>query len=106
MNHSTSSDLFEWSASHQAKEAGMEQAADAHPTHLEVAREIARHLADTHGTVHADMVGEELARRNITVGPWAGSIFKGGEWEFTGSFVSSSRRSNHGRLLRVWRKAG
>jgi hypothetical protein len=30
-------------------------------------------------------------------------LFRGREWVFTGRFVQSTRKTNHARLLRVWK---
>lgn len=36
-------------------------------------------------------------------GNWVGSIFKGGEWEFTGMRVRADRPESHAREVKVWR---
>lgn len=95
--------LFDWGQTHAQKEAGQELAVKAKGANLAKAREIAQMIAREYGQVNADQVGQELARLGIPTGPWMGSLFKGKEWEFTGQFVRSTRITNHGRLLRVWR---
>ena len=89
----------------KAKAEGMKAAAEARPATLIYARAIAFALASEHGTVNADMVGEKLKERgyNPNLGPAAGSLFKGDEWEFTGERVRSKRVTNHGRELKVWK---
>lgn len=97
--------LFDYAESQRRKADGMEAAAEAQPTALALARGIARELARRDGETHADAVGRVLHQRHgiTTLGPAAGSLFKGGGWEWTGKFVTSERKTNHGRLLRVWR---
>ena len=98
----TQSDLFDAAESRRRKERGMALAADAVPTLLDRAREYARSLGQ--GSVTADDVSEWLEQQGLPdLGPAAGSLFRGPEWEFTGRFVQSTRKTNHARLLRVWR---
>lgn len=99
-------DLFDWAESNRKKAVGMALASESRAELLEIARNIAREIGATGSDVDADMVGQEMERRGYSVeslGPAAGSIFKGREWEFTGRRVRSSRKSNHGRELKVWR---
>jgi hypothetical protein len=72
---------------------------------LALARIVARQLAERWGTVNADHVGHEMKKRYgiDSIGPAAGSLFRGPEWEFTGQRVLSSRVSNHSREIKVWR---
>jgi len=72
---------------------------------LTLAREVARVHARHFGTVNADTVGLLLkAHHDIdSIGPAAGALFRGAEWEFTGQRVLSSRKSNHAREIKVWR---
>lgn len=96
-------DLFDYAESMILKQRGMEKSADNNQTYLDYAREIAIAIAEKgDGTCNADQVGERLETEGITVGNWAGSIFKGDRWHFTGLRVRSSRKSNHGRELKVW----
>ena len=96
--------LFSNDGEHR-KDAGMQRAAENNPTGLELAKTIARELALQHGETDADQVGALLFERHKiqTLGPAAGSIFKGGEWEFTGKRKLSRRKSNHAREIKVWR---
>ncbi len=96
--------LFDWVVSQDAKDQGMARAANAN-TDLEKAREIARELCQIHGSCDADQVGRLLFDRyGITsLGPAAGSIFKSGEFEPTGEYVRSARKTNHRRMLFKWR---
>ncbi len=100
----TQSDLFDAAESRRRKERGMALAADAVPTLLDRARFFAAGLSVLQGDVTADDVSEWLELNGYPdLGPAAGSLFRGPEWEFTGRFVQSTRKTNHARLLRVWR---
>ena len=72
---------------------------------LTMARTLARLHATRYGTVTADIVGRLMKERYDidSIGPAAGSLFRGAEWEFTGQRVLSSRVSNHSREIKVWR---
>jgi len=72
---------------------------------LTLARQCAKEWAKRFGTVNADIVGIEMSERYdiATLGPAAGALFRGPEWEFTGQRVLSSRVSNHSREIKVWR---
>ena len=97
-------DLFDGELSELLKRHGMGLAADNKEELLHLARAVARNIAHLHGYAHADMVGRVLRGYGIrTLGPAAGSIFKGGDWEWTGDWVKSKRITNHSRMLRVWR---
>ncbi len=98
-------DLFDATESERRKREGMAVAEQNRSELLGLARAVARGIANSSGTVHADQVGRVMkARYSIdSLGPAAGSLFKGGDWEWTGEFVKSARVTNHGRLLRVWR---
>ncbi len=97
--------LFDSTASQEAKASGMTIAAENQPGALEMAREIALSIAtEGDGRCNADQVGRRMKGLGYEeTGPWAGSIFKGEQWEFTGERVRSARTSNHGRELKVWR---
>ena len=96
--------IFDEFEAQQEKERGMEKAAKAREELLFTARDIAVKIAKAKGTVTADDVGKEMHRLGYNLlGPAAGSLFKLEIFEFTGEFVESSKKSNHGRLLRVWR---
>jgi len=99
-----SDDLFDWAEGQRRKDGGKESAADS-SKHLELARRIARALAMKHGTTHADAVGRVLSETYgiQTLGPAAGSLFSGSDWSFTGERITSSRKKNNGREIKVWR---
>jgi hypothetical protein len=105
--------LFDRSVSESRKADGMALAASHlgtadRPSDLRIARSIARELCRLHGDTDADQVGFVLHDRYgiVTLGPAAGSIFKTGEFEPTGFMRRSTRKSNHARLLYVWRLKG
>lgn len=100
--------LFDFSEAKARKEAGMALAAEHQPTDLDLAREIAATLGRRCGEVDADMVGIVLkAQHGIeSLGPAAGSIFRGKEWEFTGRRKMSARKTNHAREIKVWKWKG
>jgi len=87
------------------KRGGQELAADNRADLLDQARGIARSIAaNGDGTCNADQVGIAMRQAGMEeLGPAAGSLFKGKEWEFTGDRVLSTRVSNHARELKVWR---
>ncbi len=99
-------DLFDEQESERLKREGMAGSARTRKAALDLARAVAKRIAlRTDGTCHADQVGEILkSEYDIdSLGPAAGSIFKGTDWKFSGDFVKSSRTTNHSRLLRIWR---
>ena len=98
-------ELFDADKSQALKEQGMEAAEESNKTKLNLARSVAISLAKKFGEITADDVGEVMA--NVygvaSLGAAAGSLFKGGDWEFTGERRTSKRKSNHARELKVWR---
>ena len=97
--------LFDRDESQRRKEDGMELGASNRESQLSLARRVARMQCVINGKTNADEVGRHLHEIYgiDSLGPAAGSIFKGKEFEFTGEFVQSERKTNHGRLLRVWK---
>jgi hypothetical protein len=97
-------DLFDQAESQRLKAEGMAAAESARYGDLETARLIAYEIGEG-TTLTADDVAQEMERRGLipNLGPAAGSLFKGGRWEFTGHRVRSTRVTNHGRELKVWR---
>lgn len=102
---SAQSGLFDAKESERRKQEGMALAAANKLTELELARKVATDYAKKHGTCHADQVGMILKNQYgiNTLGPATGSIFRTKEWVFTGLWVKSQRKSNHSRMIRVWR---
>lgn len=90
------------------KEAGMEQAAENKASLLAFARGLAVEIAEARESREctADDVQAALQGHGISVralGNAAGSLFRGGRWEWTGRWVTSSRPHAHCNLIRVWR---
>ena len=90
------------------KKSGMERAAQARAKLIQdcktCARLIARVMPDRRVTIDDVYLWLESNGVDKTaLGPGAGSIFQGDEWEFTGYWTKSKRTSNHGRMIRVWR---
>jgi hypothetical protein len=95
--------LFDAIESQELKQAALAKLESADV--LTMARTLARIHATRYGTVTADIVGRLMKERYdiATLGPAAGALFRGPEWEFTGQRVLSSRVSNHSREIKVWR---
>lgn len=101
-------DLFDKSASEAVKVRGMSLAAAKADDDLTLARKIAKAIAlHGDGTCDADEVGKVLYMRYgiASLGPAAGSLFKGDEWKWTGKMRRSVRVTNHGRRIMLWRLA-
>ena len=95
--------LFDGIESEARKEVGISLAEANQGKPLDVARQIARELANP-GGITADDVVRELVRRGYDIhclGNSAGSLFRGGEWEARG-LRKSVRVHAHSNLLRVW----
>lgn len=98
------SQLNLFDTSETRKKEGMERAAKAKSDLLTKARKIATEIAIGNDWLcHSDLVAEELVRRGLgELGNAAGSLFKSGEWRFTGQRIKSKRLNNHARELKVW----
>tara|TARA_R110000824_G_scaffold149861_1_gene320230 strand:- start:508 stop:864 length:357 start_codon:yes stop_codon:yes gene_type:complete len=100
-------DSFDASESERLKNSGMELAAEPKNELLKIARDCASAVALAgNGTCNADKVAQRMGWLGYSLdelGPAAGSIFKGKDWEFTGDRVNSKRITNHARELKVWR---
>lgn len=98
-------DLFDLEKGEQLKEEGMAVAAMNRKEQLEVARGIAKELAlSGDGTTSADLVAKELYERHgiETLGPAAGSLFRGDNWHQIG-YRKTTKASSHARPIGVWR---
>lgn len=98
--------LFDLAAGNEAKDAGMQQAAENKKSLLAHARKLAVKVAEQKGEISADDVAQALHDEGISVfalGNAMGSLFKGGQFEWTGRFTKSERVHSHGNLLRIWR---
>ena len=99
--------LFDHAEAQRRKADGQQLAANNRDELLTVARSIAREVAELRGRVTADDVAAELDRRGLPqLGPAAGSLFRGSQWQFTGKRVVSKQLRNHGRELKVWELKG
>lgn len=102
----TQQSSFDFEAGQAAKAKGMDEAAAAKASLLAHARELAVKIGQRQPTVTADDVALALECEGISVfalGSAAGSLFKGGKFEWTGEFVKSARIHAHSNLLRQWR---
>jgi hypothetical protein len=98
--------LFDAIASKNARDAGIEQAAQRKKSLLKFARTLAVELAQKNGTVTADDVYKRLIEAGIperAMGNSAGAIFIDGRFEWTGRYHKSTRVIGHGNLQRIWR---
>lgn len=102
--------IFHSSRGEQLRLSGMEMAADNAKEYLSLARKVAAQIARGRfdRCVTADCVGRVMKTDHglDSLGPAAGSLFKTGDWEWTGKFRKSKRITNHSRLLREWRYVG
>lgn len=70
----------------------------------QILRRVARRRCDRSVTADdAQHVITSMGYQASDLGPAAGSLFRGGEWEFTGNWKKSKRPTNHSSDLRVWR---
>jgi hypothetical protein len=100
--------LFDLSAGEAAKERGKTRAATCRNSILTLAREAVRCKAlsrrDRIATVDdAYLWLVEIGKEDDVLGNAAGALFRGAEWECTPMWTASRRKSNHGRMVRVWR---
>lgn len=99
------STIFDAIATEEAKEQGMSQAAENKASLLKYARRLAEEEAAKKGEISMDDVALALHEKGISVfalGNTAGSVFKGKQWECTGT-RKSIRVHSHGNLLRTWK---
>ena len=100
-------ELFSFAEAKRRKEDGMKIAANANEDGLLIARNIAVQIALKHPNQEcdADKVMQMLWDRYgiSSIGNAAGSIFREAHWEFTGRMVQTTKKTNHGRRVMVWR---
>lgn len=97
-------DLFNPQEGERLKRQGMERAAAARPTLLQIAQDLAQEYAQETGTCTADDVALLLRAKDLPqLGCAAGSLFKGKQWYWNGGTTLSVRPRNHRHILRVWR---
>lgn len=101
------SDLFDAVEAERLKEEGIARAVEwTQKDVLAYAQSAAYLHAERFGTVTVDDVYQRLIMWKYDpslLGNAAGSIFRGKSWEFTGEWRKSTRTTNHGRYIRVWR---
>lgn len=95
--------LFDLDEGKRRKDEAMAKLAEAYPKEIRMARTVAAQMAHVHGSVTADDVREELERRGVEWGNWAGAIFKHPMFAFTGEFRASTVAERKGGMIRVWR---
>ncbi len=97
--------MYEMNQSERGKQEGMDLAAINKAEALTLARVLAVALAlrQQNREITSDMVGIAMTNRGMRpLGPAMGSLFRDGNWQFTGKYVKSIKVSNHSRMLRVW----
>ena len=99
--------LFDLPKAKKLRDAGKDRAATERRELLEKAQEYVGFCYDlgareiTADDVYALMESHDLHPERL--GNAWGSVFKGPEWEWTGEWRQSTRVSNRGRYIRVWR---
>lgn len=98
-------DLF---AGMDARDEGIAKAAESRNGLVEQVRSHLKLLARSRGNriASADDFEHVLAlmgKNYSDLGNAAGAIFKTDDWEFTGTWTPSQRKSNNARYIRVWR---
>jgi hypothetical protein len=98
---------FDAVKSEAAKEAGMELAAEARKLLLVTAKQIAQEIGESREDrcCWADLVKQEMQCRGLdptALGNASGSIFKGGDWYFTGRTVKSTQVDRHSGEQKIW----
>lgn len=101
-------DTFDLRLAEAMKAAGLERAETARQDVLALGKQLCREAAlkRPDRTATADDAARGFVRYGLdanALGNAAGSLFRGGDWEFTGRWQSSRRVSNHGHQNRVWR---
>ena len=89
----------------EAKQIGMNFAAEKHRVILDTFRRIAMHFVVKDKVTIDDVreVAEELGY-SYEPGNWLGSVFMRSEWEWTGEVRASTHSGSHGRMVKVWRR--
>ena len=95
---------FDLKASREARDEGMDRAAEKRKHDLLLAKSIAVEIAKAamNQSCSINDVQHRLAILGIDLGNAAGSVFKGGEWERVG-FGQAEKVSSHARVISVWR---
>ena len=85
----------------ELKAMGMKLAADANRQWLAKARIIAKGIAVVQDVVSIEDIRAEWPF-DVPFGNWAGSIFKGGDWEYV-RHIKATHKGSHGRVVSVWK---
>lgn len=98
-------DLF---AALEARDAGMDQACESRNDLVNRVRNYVEYLAKQRvgRLATADDCAEFLEKVGMSsrdLGNAAGAIFRTDDWEFTGAWTPSRRKTNNARPIRVWR---
>jgi hypothetical protein len=98
-------DLF---AGQEAKDAGIAQANECRNELVEQLRGHLKLLARSRGNRVASADDFEhilslIGKTYADLGPAAGGVFKSSDWEFTGLWSPSQRKSNNARRIAIWR---
>ena len=99
-------DQFDLKQGEALKELGIMFASQNRLHELAIARKIAREIAlkSPDHTCHMDLVQFRLIDMGIDLGNSAGGLFKdSSQWVWTGRFVKSARKTNHARIIRIWK---
>jgi hypothetical protein len=98
--------VFNFTRGREEKDAGMLKAARRRATLLAYARDVAQEIAreSPYRFCNADQVGERMVIQGVkeNLGPAAGSLFRGEQWEFV-EWKRSARITNHARLIGIWK---
>ena len=93
----------------EAKARGIARAEGHHQREVDLARSIARELAEGGREISADDVRAAMTKRypHLMVGNlnWMGSVFRGSEWRAVG-FVHSKTKGSHANRLCLWTLRG
>jgi hypothetical protein len=96
--------LFDLSEGIRRKEEGLDLASRTRRDALAAAKLIAMQLAARRPdrTITIDDIQEVIIPMGINLGPAAGSVFRGRDWEFVGT-RKTKRKTSHARPVSIWR---
>lgn len=83
------------------KKRGMSLAAEANREWLDKARDLAKAIAGAHGEITIDDIRDRWLYP-VAFTAWAGSIFRGDEWECVG-YVQARHEKSHCRIVKKWK---
>ena len=102
---------FDTTLARALKEEGLTRASTSREDILALGRQLCvmAALKRNSRTATADDATRGFKRYGLpadSLGPAAGALFRGPQWQFTGIWRTSLRTTNHARQNRVWRYAG